>query len=129
VPNPESGGVFTSLGKYRNPSQITLNMAVTYDVSPKVRASLIVANIYNRCSGGTSTPWTAQWPPGRSICAYGSNGFAPSPIATHGGFYNGRGPNDLVANGVALNPYLAHTYQPIGYNQPIQAFFGLQFRI
>jgi len=128
VPNPESGGVFTNLGQYRNPSQITINAALTYDVSPNVRASFVLANIYNRCSGGTSTPWSAAWPPGRSICAYGNNGFAPSPIAPHGGFYNGSGPNDTAANGVALNPYIAHTYQPIGYNQPFEAFFSVQFK-
>ncbi len=129
VPNPENGNTFTSLGQFNNPDQITLNLGLTYDITPKIRASAILANIYNHCFGGTTTPWTNAWPPGGTICAYGSNGFAPSPIATHGGFYNGSGPNDLAANGVALNPYLAHTYQPIGYNLPFQAYFSVQIKL
>ena len=128
VPNPENGGHFTGLGQFNNPSQLTLNTALTYDFSSKIRATLTLANLYNRCFGGSSTPWTAAFPPGASICSYGSNGFAPSPIAPHGGFYNGSGPNDIVANGAALNPYIAHTYVPIGYTQPFQAFLGLSIK-
>jgi hypothetical protein len=129
VPNPENGGRFTSLGQFRNPDQISLNVGLSYDISPKIRASAVLANVYNHCFGGTATPWTAAWPPGNNICQYGSNGFAPSPIATHGGFYNGTGPNDVAANGVPLNPYLAHTYQPIGYNLPFQAYFSVQIKL
>lgn len=128
VPNPENGGRFTSLGQFRNPDQYTINTAVTYDISPKIRATAILANIWTHCSGGTATPWTAAFPPGNSICQYGSNGFAPSPIAPFGGFYNGSGPNDIAANGVALNPYLAHTYVPIGYNMPFEAYFNVQVK-
>jgi hypothetical protein len=129
VPNPESGNRFTSLGQFRNPDQVTLNLGLSYDVSPKIRVNALVANIYNHCFGGTSTPWTTAFPPGNTICAYGSNGFAPSPIAPNGGFYNGSGPNDIAANGVPLNPYIAHTYVPIGYNMPLEVFFGLQFKL
>jgi hypothetical protein len=128
VPNPENGGRFTSLGQFRNPDQISVNVGLSYDISPKIRASAVLANVYNHCFGGTATPWTAAWPPGNNICQYGSNGFAPSPIATHGGFYNGTGPNDVAANGVTLNPYIAHTYQPIGYNLPFQAYFSVQIK-
>jgi hypothetical protein len=128
VPNPENGGRFTGLGQYRNPDQYTINAALTYDISPKIRATAIVANIWNHCSGGSSTPWTAAFPPGNSICAYGSNGFAPSPISPNGGFYNGSSPNDVAANGVALNPYLAHTYVPIGYNMPLEMYFSVEVK-
>jgi hypothetical protein len=128
VPNPENGNRFTSLGQFRNPDQFTINLALTYDISPKISANVIVANLYNRCFGGTATPWTAAFPPGGNICSYGSNGFAPSPIATNGGFWNGSGPNDVAANGVPLNPYLAHTYQPIGYTMPFEAFFSIQVK-
>jgi hypothetical protein len=127
VPNPENGNRFTSLGQFRNPDQFTINMSLSYDISPKFTAQVLLANIYNRCFGGTSTPWTAAFSPG-ARCAYGSNGFAPSPIATNGGFYNGSGPNDIAANGVPLNPYIAHTYQPIGYTMPFEAFFSLQIK-
>jgi hypothetical protein len=128
VPNPENGNRFTSLGQFRNPDQFTINLALTYDISPKFTANVLLANVFNRCFGGTSTPWSAAFPPGANICAYGSNGFAPSPIATNGGFWNGSSPNDLAANGVPLNPYLAHTYQPIGYTMPFEAFFSLQIK-
>ncbi|HET7813633.1 MAG TPA: TonB-dependent receptor [Candidatus Baltobacteraceae bacterium] len=129
VPNPEIGGHFTGLGQFRNPDQISVNLGLSYDISPKFRATAVLANVYNHCFGGTSTPWTAAFPPGNSICAYGSNGFAPSPIATHGGFYNGAGPNDVAANGVPLNPYIAHTYVPIGYNMPFEVYFKLDVKI
>ncbi len=129
VPNPENGGHFTSLGQFRNPDQITINTAFSYDISKNIRATALLANIYNHCFGGTSTPWTTAFPPGNSRCAYGSNGFAPSPIAPHGGFYNGAGPNDIAANGVPLNPYLAHTYVPIGYNLPFEAYFKVEIKI
>ncbi len=128
VPNPENGGRFTSLGQYRNPDQFTMNVALSYDVSPKITVNAILANVYNRCFGGTATPWTAAFPPGGSRCLYGSNGFAPTPTATFGGFYNGSSPNDLAANGVPLNPYIAHPYQPIGYTMPFEAFFGVQIK-
>jgi hypothetical protein len=129
VPNPENGGRFVNLGQYTNPSQISFNLGISYDLSPKVRLSGVVVNLVDNCSGGSSTPWTAAWPPGKNICEYGANGYAPSPIAPHGGFYNGTGPNDIAANGVALNPYLAHTYQPIGYNQPFQVYFSAEFKL
>jgi hypothetical protein len=128
VPNPENGGRFTSLGQFRNPNQITINTALTYDISPRIRATAVLANIWNHCFGGTSTAWTKAFPPGNSICSYGSNGFAPSPISPLGGFYNGSSPNDVAANGVALNPYLAHTYVPIGYNMPFEAYFTVQVK-
>jgi hypothetical protein len=130
VPNPENGtGHFTSLGQFRNPDQLSVNFGLSYDISPKLRATAIVANVFTKCFGGTATAWTAAWPPGYNICAYGSNGYAPSPIAPHGGFYNGSGPNDVVANGTTLNPYIAHTYQPIGYNMPLEAYFQLQVKL
>jgi hypothetical protein len=128
VPNPENGGRFTTLGQFRNPDQGTINAAVTYDISPKIRATAVVANIWNHCFGGTTTPWTNAFPPGNTICAYGSNGYAPSPISPLGGFYNGASPNDLAANGVPLNPYLAHTYVPIGYNMPLEMYFSVQVK-
>jgi len=128
VPNPENGGRFTSLGQWVNPSQLSVNATVTYDLSAKVRANLTFVNIANRCFGGSSTPWRSAFSDAH-ICSYGANGFAPSPIAPHGGYYNGAGPNDVLANGVPLNPYLAHTYQPMTFVQPFNMFFNFTLKI
>ncbi len=128
VPNPENGGRFVSLGQFVNPSQLSVNATVTYDLSAKVRGALTFGNIVNRCFGGSATPWRSAFSDSH-VCSYGANGFAPSPIATHGGFYNGAGPNDLAANGVPLNPYLAHSYQPLTFLQPFNMFLNFTLKI
>ncbi len=42
-------GTFDSLGSLREPSQLTANLQVSYDVSPRATITLIASNIYNKC--------------------------------------------------------------------------------
>lgn len=125
IPNPENGGRFDNFGQYRAPSSVLLNAQLSYELSNKVRASLVLANIYHRCFGGSSTPFTAAAPAGSQVCGYGGNLAAPYVS----NFYNGLGPADQYANGAGatLNPYTAHPYVANSFNQPFAAY--LQFNI
>jgi hypothetical protein len=98
-------------------------MQVAYRLSGNIRATLILANLYNRCFGGSATPWSRAAPPGaHGLCAYG--GISSAPYVSN--LYNGFGPNDVAANGGPLNPFVAHSYQGTLFAQPFQAFFELQ---
>jgi hypothetical protein len=129
VPNPYSGK-FDSFGQFRQPWQFNMGLQVRYDLSPSVTVNVTVANLVNRCFGGSKEPWTAQFAPGRYTCGYYANPFYVS------NFYNGTGPNDTVANGVPLNPFFKSLFAPAygdtnsyNYPLPLQFFVQLQFKI
>ena len=103
VPNPESGH-FDGFGEFRQPWQLNFGLGVTYDVTPRASFNLSIANLYNRCFGGSRTAWTTATPPSSVVCGYNANPFYVD------NFYNGSSPNDVVANGVPLNPYFAHSF-------------------
>jgi hypothetical protein len=129
IPNPATGS-FDGFGAFRQPWQLNAGVQLAYDVSPRVTANVTVANLVNRCFGGSSTRWSAAYPPGASICGYGANLFYVS------NFYNGASPNDVKANGVPLNPYFAQPFVPAygdvsAFNLPLplNVYFQLQVRI
>ena len=129
VPNPETGH-FDGFGEFRQPWQFNLGMQVSYDVSPRVTANLIVTNLFNRCFGGSSTAWSRAYAPSSTVCGYQSNRYFIN------NFYNGTGPNDLVANGVPLNPYFAHSFVPsyadvtaLGFPTPLNFYFAIKVRM
>jgi hypothetical protein len=129
VPNPETGH-FDSFGEFTQPWQLNAGLKLSYDVNPKVRASLTVANLVNRCFGGTRAPWTAAYPPSSTVCGYSSNIFYVN------NFYNGSSPNDVAANGVPLNPYFAHSFTPAygdtnsgNYPNPLNVYVQLQVKL
>ncbi len=129
IPNPETGH-FDRFGEFQQPWQFNLGAQISYDVSPRVRANMTIANLVNRCFGGTKHPWTTAYPPSDKVCGYGSNTFYIS------NFYNGTSPNDTAANLVALNPYFAHSFIPtygdasaFNYNLPLNIYFQVQFKI
>jgi hypothetical protein len=105
IPNPQTGK-FDTFGAFRQPNEINLSMTMSYDISPRIKATLLLANLANQCFGGSSTPWTKQYPPNSYTCGYVTNGYY---IAN---FYNGASPNDKAANSVALNPAFAQSYIP-----------------
>ena len=51
-------GVFDPLGAFTQPNFIALNLQLTYDVSPRITLTGVLANIVNTCWGGTQSPWT-----------------------------------------------------------------------
>ncbi len=49
LPDPFTGGKFDSPGSLQEPSQLTLNLQMSYDVSPRMTLTVIVNNLYNKC--------------------------------------------------------------------------------
>ena len=105
IPNPATGS-FDAFGAFQQPSQLNLSLSMLYDLTPNVKATLLLANLVNACFGGSRTSWTRQYPPNSFTCGYITNTYYVS------NFYNGTSPNDRAANGVALNPAFAQPYIP-----------------
>ena len=127
IPNPQTG-VFDSFGAFRQPSQLNLSLQIGYQLSPRVKVNLLLANLVNACFGGSSEPWTKQFPPNNYTCGYADNSYYVS------NFYNGYSPNDIKANGVPLNSAFSQSYTPayadtnaITLPNPFNAY--LQFNI
>ncbi|MBV9718179.1 MAG: TonB-dependent receptor [Candidatus Eremiobacteraeota bacterium] len=110
IPNPQTG-VFDNFGAFHQPNQLNLTMQIGYQLTPRVKVNLLLANLMNACFGGSSEPWTKQYPPNSYTCGYVSGGpFGSSYYVSN--FYNGSSPNDRAANGVPLNPAFAQSYTP-----------------
>jgi hypothetical protein len=77
---------------------LTGNLAVTYDVSPKITLALTGTNIFHTCFGGSSEPWTTAFPPGPNSCGYLAAGGVLNSTIYPANFYNGTGINDKAAN-------------------------------
>ncbi|MGZ3522880.1 MAG: TonB-dependent receptor domain-containing protein [Vulcanimicrobiaceae bacterium] len=122
VPNPQTGS-FDGMAQYRNPWQFNLGMQIGYDLTSKVHANLILANIVNRCFGGTKTAWTSQFPANNQVC-----GYVPNGALYQSNFFNGSGPNDPV-NGVALPALMQQSYAPLGGLLPFQAYVNVQIKL
>ena len=134
IPNPENGNTFATPGQFRNPWLLVGNLAMTYDISPKVSANLTIGNLFHTCFGGTKAAWTSAYAPGANYCAYGPNWFAYSGVGT--GAYNGSGPTDALANGVANVPaWQLHSYFPApandsgGISSPLNFFFSVNVKL
>ncbi len=130
VPNPQSGK-FASIGQYRDPWIALLNMQMRYDISPKLTALVTLSNLWHTCFGGSSEPWTKAYAPGPNTCGYNANGFYVS------NYYNGRGPTDAAANGVAAQKWQQNSYLPngpagsigSGMPFPFNAYFQVQIKL
>jgi hypothetical protein len=105
IPNPQTG-TFDSFGAFRQPNQLNFSLQLGYQLTPRVKVSALLANLVNACFGGSSEPWTKQYPPNSYTCGYQSNYYYVS------NFYNGVSPNDRGANGVALNPAFKQSFIP-----------------
>jgi len=132
IPNPQTGG-FSNYGQYTNPSIMVGNLAVTYDVSPKVRLQLTATNLFHACFGGSSEPWTAAYPPGGAYCQYFAQGNNFDNIYVSN-FYNGTGPLDKKANGVTPQPWQLQSYGPgtalfNGVPPPLNLYIGAQVKL
>lgn len=132
VPNPATGK-FDGIGQYTAPSLLTFNLNIALDVSKTVKANLLLANFYHNCFGGSATPWSTAYAPSRQIC-----GYTPNPYYPGAGFYNGSGPGDKDANGVAALPALSYPYGPaLSQNftagsslpTPFNAYFTLSVKL
>jgi len=104
---------------------------MSYRISARIKANLLLANLANACFGGSSEPWTRAFPPNGFTCGYVSNYYYVS------NFYNGTSPNDHGANGkVPLNPAFAQSYNPayadtntLVLPNPFNAYFSVNFSL
>jgi hypothetical protein len=129
IPNPQTGG-FDAFGAFRQPNQLNFSMQMGYQITPRLKANVLLANLVNACFGGSSEPWTKQYPPNSYTCGYISNFYYVS------NFYNGSSPNDRAANGVPLNPAFVNSYTPAFADtnafvlpNPFNAYFSLSLSL
>lgn len=118
IPNPFTGR-FDGIGEFVQPSNLTANLQVAYEASPKISFVATFANIVNTCFGGSSKPWTVS--EDNNVCSYGLIGTGNvNPV---GNVYN---------PGSTIQPVLQYPYQrlygPFNTNsspQPLKAPFTL----
>jgi Carboxypeptidase regulatory-like domain/TonB dependent receptor/TonB-dependent Receptor Plug Domain len=133
IPNPQSGTF--AFSSYENPSLIVGNLQVSYDLSPRIKLSVLGANLFHTCFGGSSEPWTQANPPGAAVCGYGAAGGPLNTTVYPSNFYNGTSINDFAANKV--HPLYTQSYLPVSGNNaaigaappPINVYFNAQVRI
>jgi hypothetical protein len=133
IPDPQTGTFL--FDNYQQPSSIVGNLQVAYDVSPTVRVTLLGANLFHSCFGGTSAPWTSANPPSNVVCGYSPAGGNFNSSLYPSNFYNGTGIGDRAANH-ATTPF-TQSYAPSGLNNgaiggapaPINLYINAQVKI
>ncbi|HEX5275339.1 MAG TPA: TonB-dependent receptor [Candidatus Rubrimentiphilum sp.] len=128
IPNPYTGKM-DSVGQFQQPWILNVGALLRYDISPKISASLTLANIFNTCYGGNGNAWQAKFPANRWVCGYSSN--AANFIGTQPGtgFFYGASGSD-PANGTT--PYATafnYPFYPVSGAIPLQAYLQLQIRL
>jgi hypothetical protein len=103
--------VFDPLGAFTQPNNLLLNLQLTYDASPNITLTGVLANIVNTCWGGTKAPWTYQ--NDGNVCGYIAGGFE-GEIMPVGNVYNPAG-----YAGSIVQQFRKYPYSPIlgPYNQ------------
>jgi hypothetical protein len=129
IPNPYTGQ-FDGLGQYRNPWELNLGAQIGYDISTRIHASVLLANIFNTCFGGSAEPWTAAYAPNSVICSYVPNStyIGNQPGA---GYFYGSNPHSAL-NGTAGYPKLfnqAYAPAPNQIAAPFQVYFQANVKL
>jgi Carboxypeptidase regulatory-like domain/TonB-dependent Receptor Plug Domain len=135
VPNPQTGSFL--FDNYENPNSIVGNLQVSYDVTPKIRLTVLGANLFHVCFGGTSAPWTTAFPPSNVICGYSPNGGSLNSTLYPSNFYNGTGINDFAANKARTPSNFQQSYIPTNLNNgaiggappPLNVYFNASVKI
>ncbi len=127
IPDPNIKA-FDTVGQYRNPWQINGTLQFGYLVNQKVKATLVLANIFNRCFGGSSTPWSSAYKPGSVVCGYSGNGSYIGSTPGAGYFYGANGAD--AANGTAGYPNVFnYQYAPVSGALPFQAYLQVNVKL
>jgi hypothetical protein len=133
IPDPQTGTFL--FDNYQQPSSIVGNLQIAYDVSPTIRISILGANLFHSCFGGTAAPWTSANPPSNVTCGYSPAGGNFNSSLYPSNFYNGTGIGDRAAN-KATTPF-TQSYQPSSLNNgaiggapaPINLYVNAQVKI
>ena len=102
IPNTYTG-VFDPLGSFTQPNFFGLNMQLTYDVSPRLSVTGVLANLVNTCWGGTKAPWTSS---NGNVCGY--DVVAQGLVNPVGNIFNPPG-----FNGSIVQPFNKYPYAPL----------------
>ena len=83
IPNPFTGN-FDQPGAFKEPSQLSMHLQLTYEATSRLTLVGSVLNLINTCTGGTSAPWTAGAT--NKMCGYSLPGYGGLPYT--GNVYN-----------------------------------------
>ncbi len=133
IPNPQTGTF--AFDSYQNPSALVGNLQLTYDVSPRIKLTVLGVDLFRTCFGGSSTPWSSYYAPSNVVCGYTAAGGPLNSTIYPSNFYNGTGINDFKANG-ARTPFI-ESYTPSngtngaigGGPPPINVYFNAAVKI
>jgi hypothetical protein len=89
-------GKFDTIGAFAAPAQLLVHLQVAYDITPRVSLVANLANIINRCFGGSRTGFTVNGACSYQVLAGGTSGAV-------GNAYNPGSP---------VQPYAALPYSP-----------------
>lgn len=136
VPNPVTGRL-AAIDEYRNPWELNLGAQVGYDVTPRIKATVMLANIGTWCFGGSNESWTAAFPPNSVVCAYGYNtaydGWSAGEKynTAGGGFYYGNSPHSSVNGTTGYPKVFDQPYDPLTSQiaAPFQVYFSANVRL
>jgi hypothetical protein len=67
-------GKFDTIGAFAAPAQLLVHLQVSYDVTPRVSIVANLANIVNRCFGGSKTGFTVSGACSYTVLANGASG-------------------------------------------------------
>ncbi|MFY9720308.1 MAG: TonB-dependent receptor [Candidatus Cybelea sp.] len=125
IPDPYTGQ-FDGIGAFREPAQLLAHLQIAYDLSPRITATVTLANLLQTCFGGQHTAFTYYW--SNSTCLYTNligGPFTP-PV---GNAYN-PGANVQTFLRYPYEPYFG-TYndQTSSLNTPFNAYFSINVKI
>ena len=109
-------GKFDSPGAFRQPSQLTVNVQVSYRATPQTTLRLTAVNAYLRCFGGDSEPWTVT---NNHLCGYD---VLPGHIPPVGNIYN---PGDTIQRIVQFPYGVEQQAQP----SPANLYFDVEVKL
>lgn len=124
IPDPYTGA-FDGIGAFRQPAQLLGHLRISYDLTPRITATVTMANLLNTCFGGQHTAFTYYW--SNQVCSYGAvmGGYVP-PV---GNEYN---PGDNVQTALKY-PYMPvfGTYNDLSSSElnPFSIYFDLKVKL
>ena len=137
IPDPFTGA-FDNLGSFTAPNEFMFNFQASYDVSPRITLTVVLANIVNTCWGGSTEAWTQS---NSRVCSYQTvagglippvgNGFNPSGSTSS---MNGKNAATVVQQfqKFPYEPFLG-PFLVSGLNtstlQPFQAYFMANLKL
>jgi hypothetical protein len=129
IPDPYTGS-FDGVGQYREPWQFNLGAMIQYQLSPKVTATLNLANIVNRCFGGSSTAWSKAFPANNYVCGYADyNAYSWTGTQPGAGFFYGASPTDPANGTQPFSKALLYPYSTLAGGLPFQAYLQVQVKL